>query len=105
MEVKNVEQLQEFSEPLLKTLQKINIKSTQNGKKNNNSNNNIINSNVNERENPNLRGNASTHSILPIGEVTHGAIEVWAALPEKIRQDPSFSSFRQQHERIHGRIY
>lgn len=35
-------------------------------------------------------------------EVTEGALQVWRALPEKIRQDPSLASFRQEHERLHG---
>ncbi|XP_067624338.1 P protein-like isoform X2 [Eurosta solidaginis] len=35
-------------------------------------------------------------------EVTEGALQVWRALPERIRQDPSLASFRMEHERIHG---
>ncbi|XP_075152123.1 OCA2 melanosomal transmembrane protein hoepel1 isoform X1 [Haematobia irritans] len=35
-------------------------------------------------------------------EVTEGALQVWRALPERIRQDPSLASFRQEHERLHG---
>jgi hypothetical protein len=34
--------------------------------------------------------------------VTEGSIQVWKTLPEKIRQDPSLASFRQEHERLHG---
>ncbi|XP_026470190.1 P protein-like, partial [Ctenocephalides felis] len=33
-------------------------------------------------------------------EVTAGALEIWRTLPEKIRQDPSLASFRQEHERL-----
>ncbi|XP_055303066.1 P protein isoform X2 [Sitodiplosis mosellana] len=44
--------------------------------------------------------NFSTSSIHY--EVTQGAVEVWANLPDEIRQDPSLASFRQEHERIHG---
>lgn len=44
----------------------------------------------------------SSYSILPTSEVTQGAIEVWATLPDEIRQDPSLAPFRQEHERIHG---
>lgn len=36
-------------------------------------------------------------------EVTEGALQVWRALPERIRQDPSLASFRQEHERLHGK--
>ncbi|KAH8374295.1 hypothetical protein KR200_005773 [Drosophila serrata] len=35
-------------------------------------------------------------------EVTEGALQVWRTLPERIRQDPSLASFRQEHERLHG---
>nr|XP_036213918.1 P protein isoform X1 [Bactrocera oleae] len=35
-------------------------------------------------------------------EVTEGALQVWRALPERIRQDPSLASFRVEHERLHG---
>lgn len=44
----------------------------------------------------------STYSIIPTSEVTQGAVEVWATLPDEIRQDPALASFRQEHERIHG---
>lgn len=46
--------------------------------------------------------NLSTYSIIPLSEVTQGAVEVWATLPDEIRQDPSLASFRQEHERLHG---
>lgn len=35
-------------------------------------------------------------------EVTEGSLQVWRTLPEKIRQDPSLASFRQEHERLQG---
>lgn len=35
-------------------------------------------------------------------EVTEGALQIWRTLPEKIRQDPSLASFRQEHERLHA---
>lgn len=38
-------------------------------------------------------------------EVTEGALQVWRTLPERIRQDPSLASFRQEHERLHGGKY
>lgn len=106
MESKNDELLQEFSEPLLKKTNKAKIKALRKEKKNKNSNNN--NNNVNNtsgsKENPGLRSNSSTFSILPISEVTQGAVEVWANLPDEIRQDPSLASFRHEHERIHGKF-
>ncbi|XP_063700108.1 P protein isoform X2 [Culicoides brevitarsis] len=37
-----------------------------------------------------------------VTEVTEGALQIWRSLPEKIRQDPSLASFRQENERIHG---
>ncbi|KAH8403154.1 hypothetical protein KR222_006200 [Zaprionus bogoriensis] len=37
-------------------------------------------------------------------EVTEGALQVWRTLPERIRQDPSLASFRQEHERLHGDV-
>lgn len=98
--------LKEFSKPLLqKSKQQIITKSPHKNKKNKNSNNNNYNDNNNcdKKENPGLRSNASTYSILPISEVTQGAVEVWANLPDEIRQDPSLASFRQEHERIHGK--
>lgn len=105
MDSKNDELLQEFSEPLLKKSKQALIKSARKLKKNKNSNNNNDNdnNNSNKRENPGLRSNASTYSILPISEVTPQAVEIWAALPDEIRQDPSLASFRQEHERIHGK--
>lgn len=39
----------------------------------------------------------------PNSEVTQGAIEVWASLPEEIRRDQSFVPFHQEHERIKGK--
>lgn len=44
----------------------------------------------------------STYSIISLSEVTEGALQIWRTLPEKIRQDPSLASFRQENERIHG---
>lgn len=41
-------------------------------------------------------------SIVSLSEVTEGALQIWRTLPEKIRQDPSLASFRQENERIHG---
>lgn len=42
------------------------------------------------------------YSIISLSEVTEGALQIWRTLPEKIRQDPSLASFRQENERIHG---
>lgn len=49
--------------------------------------------------------NYSSYSIIPTSEVTQGAVEVWATLPDEIRQDPSLASFREEHERIHGESF
>ena len=46
--------------------------------------------------------NKHSYSLVSLSEVTEGALQVWRALPEKIRQDPSLASFRQEHERLHG---
>lgn len=47
-----------------------------------------------------------THTHTPTrSEVTEGALQVWRTLPERIRQDPSLASFRQEHERLHGGKY
>ena len=47
----------------------------------------------------------STYSIVPIGEVTEAAAEVWATLPDEIRRDQCLVSFREQHERLHGALW
>lgn len=47
--------------------------------------------------------NRSTYSIVSLSEVTEGAVQVWRTLPEIIKQDPSLASFRQEHERLHGK--
>lgn len=51
-----------------------------------------------------LKKAVSTYSIVPSGEVTEGALEVWRALPEEIRYDPSLASFREQHLKLHGKF-
>lgn len=101
--------LQEFSAPLLNKSKKSTIKqSTPTKKKINKKHDNYSNTNNNNHNNSNsaaqtgLRSNASTYSILPISEVTQGALEVWAQLPDEIRQDPALASFQKEHERIHG---
>lgn len=103
METKNDQQLQEFYKPLLKNVKKANIKSSQCEKIDKTSNNNNVNSNGKRKENTDLRKNPSNYSILPICEVTQGSVDVWASLPDQIRQDPSFKSFRLEHQRIHGK--
>lgn len=106
MESKNDEHLQEFSKPLLKKLKQPHIKPSNKDKKNKyyvNNNNDNNNSSSDKKQNSGLLSNSSTYSILPISEVTQGAVEVWANLPDEIRQDPSLASFRQEHERIHGK--
>lgn len=44
----------------------------------------------------------SNYSFVSLSEVTEGSLQVWRTLPEKIRQDPSLATFRQEHERLHG---
>lgn len=39
----------------------------------------------------------------PNSELTQGAVEVWASLPEGIRCDQSFVPFHEEHERIKGK--
>lgn len=47
----------------------------------------------------------SKYSLISLSEVTEGALQIWRSLPEKIRQDPSLASFRQENERLHGKCY
>lgn len=47
----------------------------------------------------------SVYSVVSLSEVTEGALQVWRALPETIRQDPSLASFRQEHERQIGEYF
>lgn len=37
-------------------------------------------------------------------DVTIQSLEVWAGLPQKIRQDPSMASFQMEHDRLHGEL-
>lgn len=46
----------------------------------------------------------SNYSVVSLSDVTEESLEVWRALPEKIRQDPSLAPFRKKNERIHGKI-
>lgn len=36
-------------------------------------------------------------------DVTTESLQVWAGLPQKIRQDPSMVSFQMEHDRLHGK--
>lgn len=56
-----------------------------------------------EPKKPRDRSN-SRYSIISLSEVTEGALQIWRTLPEKIRQDPSLASFRQENERLHGKL-
>lgn len=47
-----------------------------------------------------LTNSFSNYQPVPVSEVTAGALQIWRTLPEKIRQDPSLASFRQEHERL-----
>lgn len=44
----------------------------------------------------------SNYSVVSLSDVTEESLEVWRALPETIRQDPSLASFRRKNETIHG---
>lgn len=52
-----------------------------------------------------LKKSQSTYSIVSASDVTEGAIEIWRGLPKVIRGDPSLASFRQQHEKLHGKYF
>lgn len=43
--------------------------------------------------------------IFLFSEVTEGAIEVWASLPDEIRLDQSFVPFHQEHDRRKSKTY
>lgn len=107
MDKKTEENLKEFAAPLLKNNKNIVVKALKSYKNNTNASNNSY-SYDNNNSNKNRSGflsNSSTYSILPISEVTQGAVEVWATLPDEIREDPSLASFRREHERIHGKNF
>lgn len=46
---------------------------------------------------------ASNYSAVSLSDVTEESLEVWRALPEKIREDPSLASFRKKNEKVYGR--
>lgn len=103
MDRDNDENLKEFAVPLLKNNRNVVVKPIKTYKINTNSGNTGYSDNNNSNHKKSgFLSNSSTYSILPISEVTQGAVEVWANLPDEIRQDPSLASFRQEHERIHG---
>lgn len=107
MDRKTEESLKEFAAPLLKNNKKVIVKALKGHKNNTNNSNNSFNYD-NNNSNKNRSGflsNSSTYSILPISEVTQGAVDIWATLPDEIREDPSLASFRQEHERIHGKHF
>lgn len=41
--------------------------------------------------------------LFQFSDVTEDDVQMWAALPDDIRLDPSLSSFRQEYERTHGK--
>ena len=55
-----------------------------------------------KKKSPQRPSIVSNYSFVSLSEVTEGSLQVWRTLPEKIRQDPSLASFRQEHERLHG---
>lgn len=46
----------------------------------------------------------SNYSVVSLSDVTDESLEVWRALPAKIREDPSLASFRKRNERIRKKI-
>ena len=46
----------------------------------------------------------SNYSTVSLSDVTEESLEVWRALPEKIRQDPSLASFRKKNEKNSGKF-
>lgn len=52
-------------------------------------------------KNPSLRRRKD--EITP-DDVTEQSLQVWLALPTKIRRDPSLVSFQMEHERLHGNV-
>lgn len=44
----------------------------------------------------------SNYSVVSLSDVTEESLEVWRALPEKIRHDPSLASFRKKNEKLLG---
>lgn len=42
----------------------------------------------------------SNYSVVSLSDVTEESLEVWRALPEKIREDPSLASFRRKNEKL-----
>jgi hypothetical protein len=42
----------------------------------------------------------SNFSVVSLSDVTEESLEVWRALPEKIRGDPSLASFRRKNEKL-----
>lgn len=57
-----------------------------------------------KKKSPQRPSIVSNYSFVSLSEVTEGSLQVWRTLPEKIRQDPSLASFRQEHERLHGKF-
>lgn len=58
-----------------------------------------------KKKSPQRPSIVSNYSFVSLSEVTEGSLQVWRTLPEKIRQDPSLASFRQEHERLHGKFH
>jgi hypothetical protein len=46
----------------------------------------------------------SNYSVVSLSDVTEESLEVWRALPEKIREDPSLASFRRKNEKLLGKL-
>lgn len=46
----------------------------------------------------------SFFQLISPSDVTTESLQVWAGLPQKIRQDPSMASFQMECDRLHGKI-
>lgn len=56
-----------------------------------------------KKKSPQRPSIVSNYSFVSLSEVTEGSLQVWRTLPPNIRADPSLASFRQEHERLHGK--
>lgn len=55
---------------------------------------------ISKKKDPHRPSIVSNYSVVSLSDVTEESLEVWRALPEKIRQDPSLASFQKKHERL-----
>lgn len=55
-----------------------------------------------KKKEPHRPSIVSNYSVVSLSDVTEESLEIWRALPETIRQDPSLEKFRKKHERLYG---